>query len=100
MYCIGNGCHCHIRGIAQRLEFTESVLNGLFLVQSNGMGGDIFGAHPAGSPGLISMASPVKPQQTGQYGMQGGSLHPSAFDHAVPFLQRCRVQREGLNSLE
>ncbi|CAL5227111.1 g10020 [Coccomyxa viridis] len=40
--------------------------------QSNGMGGDIFGAHPAGSPGLMSMASPVKPQQMGHYGMQGG----------------------------
>ena len=47
--------------------------------QGSGLGGDIFGGQQPehqGSPGMISMASPVKPQQMGHPGVHGGKGAP------------------------
>ena len=62
-------------------------------VQGGGLGGDIFGVQQPGhqgSPGMISMASPVKPQQMGHPGMHGGEKRLSDQAGALLAWQLCR----------
>ncbi len=66
--------------------------------QGGSLGGDIFGGQQPGhqgSPGMISMASPIKPQQMGHPGMHGGKEPLPDQAGALLACQRCQKGASG-----